>query len=122
MYAGVRGYAVTIQRVRLIERGTREKAVTGVVVRRGNKEETIAVKGVFIYLQGDRPITGFLESALPTDTYGCLMVDKNMQTAIPGVFAAGDVLCPEVKQAVAAAQPCKPSATLARAAYARSGR
>lgn len=80
-----------------------EKTVNSIVLRQGNREKNLAVQGVFIYLYGNRPVTGFLGGALPTDTYGCLMVDENMQTAIPGVFAAGDVLCPQIKQAVAAA-------------------
>lgn len=82
---------------------TGEASVTGVVVRRGDEEETIPVEGVFIYLHGNRPVTDFLGGVLPTDNFGCLKVDRAMQTAIPGVFAAGDVLCPEIKQAVVAA-------------------
>ncbi|MEW5785891.1 MAG: NAD(P)/FAD-dependent oxidoreductase [Bacillota bacterium] len=85
-----------------------KRAVTGIVVRRNNQDQSIRVDGVFIYLLGNRPVTGFLEGALPTDAYGCLQVDENLQTAIPGVFAAGDVLCPEIKQAVvAAAEGCR---------------
>ena len=34
---------------------------------------------------------------------GCLVVDREFQTALPGVFAIGDVLCNHVKQAVIAA-------------------
>jgi len=67
------------------------------------KEQTIPVEGVFIYLQGNLPITDFLEGQLPTSEGGCLLVDEHFQTAIPGVFAAGDVLCRHLKQAVIAA-------------------
>ena len=34
---------------------------------------------------------------------GCLQVDRENQTAIPGVYAVGDVLCSHVKQAIIAA-------------------
>ena len=34
---------------------------------------------------------------------GCLLVDKEYQTTIPGVFAVGDLLCSHIKQAVVAA-------------------
>lgn len=82
--------------------------VTAITVKKDHEEEKINVDGVFIYLQGNRPVTDFLQGALPTDSHGCLKVDQNMQTKIPGVFAAGDILCPEVKQGVAAAaEGCK---------------
>lgn len=60
------------------------------------------VTGVFIYLQGTKPITDSLDNQLPTTETGCLVVDEAMQTAIPGVFAIGDVLCNHLKQAVIA--------------------
>jgi thioredoxin reductase (NADPH) len=55
---------------------------------------------VFIYLQGGKPITDFLYDQLQTTDTGCLEVDESMQTALPGVFAVGDVLCTHLKQAV----------------------
>ncbi|MCX7681698.1 MAG: FAD-dependent oxidoreductase [Anaerolineae bacterium] len=67
------------------------------------QEQVIPVEGVFIYLQGNMPVTDFLDGQLPTSEGGCLLVDSNFQTAIPGVFAAGDVLCKHLKQAVIAA-------------------
>lgn len=77
--------------------------VTGVRVRLKGEERTLPVDGVFIYLQGNVPITDFLEGQLPLGEGGCLVVDENFQTAIPGVFAVGDVLCRHLKQAVVAA-------------------
>jgi thioredoxin reductase (NADPH) len=73
------------------------------VASQGEGERIIPVSGVFIYLQGTVPVVDFLEGQLPTDEGGCLIVDENFQTAIPGVFAAGDVLCKHLKQAVVAA-------------------
>lgn len=66
-------------------------------------EEVLPVAGVFIYLQGGHPITDFLGGQLPLNEGGCLVVDTEYQTAIPGVYAVGDVLCNHVKQAVVAA-------------------
>lgn len=66
-------------------------------------EETLPVAGVFIYLQGGHPITDFLGGQLPLSEGGCIRVDAEYQTAIPGVYAVGDVLCNHVKQAVVAA-------------------
>jgi thioredoxin reductase (NADPH) len=71
--------------------------------QRGQPEEIIPVTGAFIYLQGGKPVTDFLSDQLPTSESGCLIVDKEYQTALPGVYAIGDVLCNHVKQAVIAA-------------------
>lgn len=70
---------------------------------RGQPEQTMAVTGAFVYLQGGKPITDFLQGQLEITDTGCLIVDREHQTAIPGVFAVGDVLCNHVKQAVIAA-------------------
>lgn len=66
-------------------------------------EQTLPVQGVFIYVQGGKPITDFLYDQLETTEKGCLEVDEVMQTALPGVFAVGDVLCTHLKQAVVSA-------------------
>jgi thioredoxin reductase (NADPH) len=73
------------------------------VVTRGGEEQMVTVAGVFIYLQGGKPITDFLHGQLPTTETGCLMVDETMQTSLSGVFAVGDVLCNHLKQVVVAA-------------------
>ena len=70
---------------------------------RGSDEEVLTVTGVFVYLQGNKPITDYLMGQLETTSDGCLVVDQEMQTNIPGVFAVGDLLCTHVKQAVIAA-------------------
>ncbi len=70
---------------------------------RGRPEEIIPVSGAFIYLQGGKPIADFLQGQLPVSETGCLVVDKEYRTALPGVYAVGDVLCHHVKQAVIAA-------------------
>src|SRR5512135_3030049 len=46
------------------------------VAQRGQPEQIIAVTGAFIYLQGCRPITDFLQGQLPISDTGCLVVDK----------------------------------------------
>lgn len=70
---------------------------------RGQADQTLPVKGAFIYLQGSKPITDFLSGQLEMSESGCLLVDKEYQTTIPGVFAVGDLLCSHIKQAVVAA-------------------
>ena len=66
-------------------------------------EKILAVSGVFFYLQGAQPITDFLLDQVPVNEGGCLNVNSEFQTALPGVYAIGDVLCDHVKQAVVSA-------------------
>jgi thioredoxin reductase (NADPH) len=73
------------------------------VAPRVGEPYVLGVAAAFIYLQGNRPITDFLYGELPTTESGCLEVGEMMETAIPGVFAVGDVLCNHVKQVVIAA-------------------
>jgi len=70
---------------------------------RGQPEQTLPVTGAFIYLQGGKPITDFLSGQLELNENGCLSVDEEYHTAVPGVYAVGDLLCSHVKQAVVAA-------------------
>lgn len=74
-----------------------------VSVRGSKEEELLPLEGVFVYLQGGKPITDFVAGQLEISDEGCLKVDRENQTAIPGVYAVGDVLCSHVKQAVIAA-------------------
>lgn len=80
-----------------------EQHVEGVRFVFQGEERTLPVAGVFVYLQGNVPVIDFLQDQLPTGEGGCLLVDENFQTPIPGGFAVGDVLCRHLKQAVVAA-------------------
>ncbi len=86
-----------------IEEVKGENQVEAVDVIAQGDAETIPVSGVFIYLQGNVPITDFLDDQVSTNEEGCLVVDETFQTGIDGVFAVGDVLCKHVKQAAIAA-------------------
>lgn len=93
-----------------IHMGTRLKEIHGngtvqsIRVQPRNGEETeLPVAGAFVYLQGGKPITDYLMDQLTTQLDGCLVVDNELQTAVPGVFAIGDLLCSHIKQAVVAA-------------------
>jgi len=78
--------------------------VSGVRIHpRGGDETMLDVDGAFIYLQGAKPITDYLMDQVETTDEGCVVVDKELQTTIPGVFAIGDLLCSHIKQAVIAA-------------------
>lgn len=93
-----------------IRLGARLKEITGNgtvagirIHPRGGAEETLPVRGAFVYLQGGQPITDYLMDQLATTPEGCLVVNQELQTTVPGVFAIGDLLCSHIKQAVIAA-------------------
>jgi thioredoxin reductase (NADPH) len=67
------------------------------------REETMELSGVFVYLHGSRPIVDFLQGALELSDDECIVTNKMMETSVPGVFAAGDVTCTEVRQVIIAA-------------------
>jgi thioredoxin reductase (NADPH) len=68
-----------------------------------DNEEVLELSGVFVYLQGNKPIVDFLGDTIHTTDEECVVTNRLMETSIPGVFAAGDVTCTEVRQVVIAA-------------------
>ena len=48
------------------------------------------VKGVFVFI-GTVPNTDLVKGQLQLDDNGFIITDANMQTSVPGVFAAGDI-------------------------------
>jgi len=74
---------------------TGKHVVEGVKIRTldGKEERELSVAGVFI--AGEKaPVTELLASAgLKTDSTGCIVVNEQMQTNLPGVYAAGDAAC-----------------------------
>jgi thioredoxin reductase (NADPH) len=64
------------------------------------KESELAMAGVFVYIHGSKPIVDFLSGALPLTEEECIETNSMMETPLPGVFAAGDVTCTEVRQVV----------------------
>jgi thioredoxin reductase (NADPH) len=81
-----------------------ESEVTGAGSRGEGSEMTrLPATGVFLYLKGAAPETGFLGGALAMDEKGHVVTDDVCQTSVPGVFAAGDVRRKSVRQMVVAA-------------------
>lgn len=66
-------------------------------------ESTLEINGVFVYLHGSKPIVDFLGDSLELSEDECIMTNRMMETSIPGIFAAGDCTCTEVRQVVIAA-------------------
>ena len=58
-------------------------------VRTGDARD-LAATGIFIFV-GFRPNTGIIVDHVRHDEMGYLLTDTNMETSLPGLFAAGDV-------------------------------
>jgi thioredoxin reductase (NADPH) len=86
-----------------------EHKVTGIQIAGEGGEQVLGVSGVFIFLQGNKPVTDYLMGSVPTTPEGWIQVNpETFETMVPGVYAIGDLLCKEVKQAViAAAEGCQ---------------
>lgn len=61
----------------------------------------LAATGMFVFI-GFRPNTGIIEGHVEHDDMGYLVTDANMQTTIPGLFAAGDVRAQLTRQVTTA--------------------
>jgi thioredoxin reductase (NADPH) len=71
------------------------------------QEEMWKTDGVFVFV-GHFPNTDIFKGQLKMDDQNFLITDKNMQTSVEGVFAAGEVQDPIYKQAVSSAgQGCQ---------------
>ena len=82
-----------------------EDRITGLRLKnvRSGAETTLPVTGVFVAI-GHDPRSELFAGQLATDPEGYLLVDQpSTRTAIPGVFACGDVVDRHYRQAVTAA-------------------
>ena len=66
--------------------------VTGIKLK-GTVESELGVDGVFILLEHVSTNSILSEAGISLDKGGCIIVDKQQQTNIPGIFAAGDCTC-----------------------------
>ncbi len=67
-----------------------------------NKTSELEVSGVFVSI-GSQPATGYLKGLVDLDAHGAIIVDNNLQTKIPGIFAAGDIRSGSIRQVISAA-------------------
>ena len=98
------------------------EVVEGIRLRDPDKKESVLeLSGVFVYLHGNKPVVDFLFGAIETGEDGCIPVNAMMETSVPGLFAAGDVTCTEVRQVVvAASQGCLAALAAEKHLYKRS--
>ena len=78
--------------------------VTGIMLKpRQGEPQVLHVEGVFIYVAGSKPVTDYLENKLAVRDDGGVVVNDEMATSVPGIFAIGDIRNTPYKQVVVAA-------------------
>ncbi|HEV7957411.1 MAG TPA: thioredoxin-disulfide reductase [Marisediminicola sp.] len=83
--------------------GDEEVTGIGVVDVTNGEERTLDVQGLFVAIGAD-PRTHLVHGQLELTEFGTIAVEgRSSRTALPGVFAAGDVIDPTYRQAVTAA-------------------
>jgi thioredoxin reductase (NADPH) len=92
-----------------------DKTVQSISVkdRETGKQTTYDVDGVFIYV-GLIPLSHVFKNFVKLDAHGFVLTDTQLQTSVPGVFAAGDIRAQTIRQIVTA---CGDGATAALQAY-----
>lgn len=83
-------------------RGDGKLAEVVVRDRSTGDEETLHPAALFVFI-GMSPNVDWLPEVFERDASGFLLTDKTLQTALPGVFAAGDVRAGATAQAASAA-------------------
>ncbi len=80
-----------------------DKGLTGVTIKNTKGEkETISAEGVFEYV-GLIPVTTFVKDLGITNQWGYVIANEKMETAVPGIYAAGDVIVKQIRQVITAA-------------------
>jgi len=94
--------------------GYRVKEIVGsmkmeaVLLQGPEGEERLETDGIFVYLQGNKPVIDYLVDEMEKGENGCIRTDENMVTSVPGVFAVGDLTCRKVRQiSIAVGEGCK---------------
>lgn len=94
---------IEIMRSSVVESIEGDNQVEGVSVRNLKTGEVtrLDVQGVFVFV-GYEPQGGFFPPDIELDASGFIVTDQNFRTAIPGVYAAGDVRSKHVRQVATA--------------------
>lgn len=66
------------------------------------KKEPFKTDGIFIFI-GHTPNTQLFKGKLEMDAAGYVVVNRHMETSVPGIFAAGEVADPHFRQVITSA-------------------
>jgi thioredoxin reductase (NADPH) len=91
-----------------------DESVTGIQVKEAatGRMEKLGVRGVLVHA-GFEPVTGYLQDVLPLGDQGYIAVNDGMETAIPGMLAAGDIRGGSPRRVAAAVNDGKKAAASA---------
>ncbi|MFU8793487.1 MAG: NAD(P)/FAD-dependent oxidoreductase [Acholeplasmataceae bacterium] len=79
-----------------------DDGLEGVVIKtKDGKEETLKATGAFEYV-GMIPVTDMVKDLGITTDYGYIEANEKMETNVPGIFGAGDVIVKHIRQVVTA--------------------
>ena len=79
-----------------------DKGLTGAIIQdKEGKETTIHADGVFEYV-GLIPVTDFVKELGITNQWGYVVANEKMETSVPGIYGAGDVIVKQIRQVVTA--------------------
>lgn len=85
----------------VIEFNNKDDKLDTITIEKENKKEKIAVKGCFIYI-GQTPSSKAFKDIIKFDKNGYIKVNKNLETNVPGIYAAGDIVKKETYQLITA--------------------
>lgn len=69
---------------------------------KSGQESALEVAGIFIST-GFKPNTKYLKDIISLDVSGAIVTGDNLETSVPGIFAAGDIRAGSIRQIIAAA-------------------
>jgi thioredoxin reductase (NADPH) len=78
-----------------------EEKVESLILEKNNKEEKIKLDGLFIEI-GSTPLLELIKNLEINLDEKYIIVDEEMRTSVPGIFAAGDVTHHKLKQVIVA--------------------
>lgn len=79
-----------------------DKGLTGVLLNTKDGLREVSADGVFEYV-GLIPVTDFVKNLGVTNQYGYIEANDKMETKVPGIYAAGDVIVKQIRQVITAA-------------------
>ncbi len=95
-------------------------SLSHIIVDHLGQTQTLEADGVFVFI-GLKPNTGWLADIVDRDGPGFLVTKPNLETSLPGVFAAGDARLGSTKQAASAAGEGATAALMIREYLRTSG-